>query len=456
MAGLFNILKVTVSEDKICAHVLVNPGMPLMTSEDIEATARVYYLVPAIAKHLCLGDSGREFQDCMGQTELCHLLEHVTVELMNETGLAGSISCGRTRVSEHDERVFEVELSCPDDALAIGALSSATFMMDWAYLHADQPAPDVEGTVAGLRNLVLGMRAEAEGKDPHEAVAAANGEDTWPRMRAPTRATLLPMPTLNLLPRRPAEPEPAEPQGVPSFDDEPQMPIDTEGAVAENHEAPAAVFGGAATAPSGLGARGQPAARRWRRRESGRHGRHACYAAGVDSLAYHHHVPALLPYADERERQVLRCGYNGQHSNGGHRGARRRGMIMGKTFSFVSGALFGAAAGAIIGVALAPRSGAETRAMAADIANDAWDNMRDTYEHSAEEARAAVNDFGPMVDAKTDDLRAKVDLARERMDQLREQLNDAISGGNVTPAADVVVENVTEAGTEATESSTEA
>ena len=110
MAGLFNILKVTVSEDKICAHVLVNPGMPLMTSEDIEATARVYYLVPAIAKHLCLGDSGREFQDCMGQTELCHLLEHVSVELMNETGLAGNISCGRTRVSEHDERVFD---RCP-------------------------------------------------------------------------------------------------------------------------------------------------------------------------------------------------------------------------------------------------------------------------------------------------------------------------------------------------------
>lgn len=246
MAGLFNILKVTVSEDKICAHVLVNPGMPLMTSEDIEATARVYYLVPAIAKHLCLGDSGREFQDCMGQTELCHLLEHVTVELMNETGLAGSISCGRTRVSEHDERVFEVELSCPDDALAIGALSSATFMMDWAYLHADQPAPDVEGTVAGLRNLVLGMRAEAEGKDPREAVAAANGEA---EAEAPADADI--EPAAEAAAEATAEPEPAEPQGVPNFDDEPQMAIDTEGAVAENHEAPAAVFGGAATAPSG-------------------------------------------------------------------------------------------------------------------------------------------------------------------------------------------------------------
>lgn len=266
MAGLFNILKVTVSEDKICAHVLVNPGMPLMTSEDIEATARVYYLVPAIAKHLCLGDSGREFQDCMGQTELCHLLEHVSVELMNETGLAGNISCGRTRVSEHDERVFEIELSCPDDALAIGALSSATFMMDWAYLHADQPAPDVDGTVAGLRNLVLGMRAEAEGKDPHEAVAAANGEDAAEDAAegdAPADADVDPVVDAA------AEPA-AELQGVPNFDDEPQVAIDTEGAVVENHEASAAVFGGAATAPTGSahegglplvdGAGGDPAA----------------------------------------------------------------------------------------------------------------------------------------------------------------------------------------------------
>ena len=266
MAGLFNILKVTVSEDKICAHVLVNPGMPLMTSEDIEATARVYYLVPAIAKHLCLGDSGREFQDCVGQTELCHLLEHVSVELMNETGLAGNISCGRTRVSEHDERVFEIELSCPDDALAIGALSSATFMMDWAYLHADQPAPDVEGTVAGLRNLVLGMRAEAEGKDPHEAVAAANGEDVAEDAAegdAPADADV------DSVVDAAAEPA-AEPQGVPNFDEEPQVAIDTEGAVVENHEASAAVFGGAATAPTGSahegglplvdGAGGDPAA----------------------------------------------------------------------------------------------------------------------------------------------------------------------------------------------------
>ncbi|MDM8299534.1 YtxH domain-containing protein [Collinsella tanakaei] len=115
---------------------------------------------------------------------------------------------------------------------------------------------------------------------------------------------------------------------------------------------------------------------------------------------------------------------------------------MGKGFSFVAGAVIGAAAGTIAGILMAPRSGAETRAMAADMANDAWDNARDIYEQGVDQARAAATDFGPMVDAKTDELRAKVDLARERMDQLREQLNDAIAGGNVTPAADVVVESV--------------
>lgn len=129
---------------------------------------------------------------------------------------------------------------------------------------------------------------------------------------------------------------------------------------------------------------------------------------------------------------------------------------MGKGFSFVAGAVIGAAAGTVIGILMAPRSGAETRAMAADMANDAWDNARDIYEQGVDQARAAASDFGPMVDAKTDELRAKVDLARERMDQLREQLNDAIAGGNVTPAADVVVESVVDAPAADTEAASEA
>lgn len=165
MASLFNIMKITVDAKKLRARVLVNPGMPVMTSEDIEATARVYYLAPAIAKHVCLGDAGREFQDCMGDTELAHLLEHLTVEILNETGLAGDISCGRTRGVAGDERLFEIELSCPDDALTIGALSSAAFMMEWAFLHPEAAAPDFAGTVEALRQMVLALRGEADSRD---------------------------------------------------------------------------------------------------------------------------------------------------------------------------------------------------------------------------------------------------------------------------------------------------
>lgn len=161
MANLFNILKVTVGDSKLTARVLVNPGEPLYTSENIEATARVYYLAPGIADHACLGDAGEKFQDCMGDTEVAHLLEHLSIEIMNQTGLAGDVVSGRTLGVEHDERLFDVELSCPDDVLTIGALSSAVFMMQWAFVASDETPPDFDGTVSALRDLVLNLRGRA-------------------------------------------------------------------------------------------------------------------------------------------------------------------------------------------------------------------------------------------------------------------------------------------------------
>lgn len=177
MAELMSITSVRVGADKLCARVVVNPGMPLSTAEDIEATARVYYLAPAIATHTCLGDAGEKFQDCMGDTEIAHLLEHLTVEIMSQTGLAGEISCGRTRRAPGEERAFDIELSCPDDALTIGALSSAVFMMQWAFVNPDTPAPDFEGTVRGLRQLVESLRGEHGEAAPADAEPADEPAD---------------------------------------------------------------------------------------------------------------------------------------------------------------------------------------------------------------------------------------------------------------------------------------
>ena len=110
-----------------------------------------------------------------------------------------------------------------------------------------------------------------------------------------------------------------------------------------------------------------------------------------------------------------------------------------KSAGFFLGAIFGAAAGAVAGLFLAPRSGEETRALAADAVNDAWDSALDSYERTSKVVSTKIDEVKPTVDAKTDELRAKVDLARERMDQLRESLSDAVT--SVADAADVVADS---------------
>ena len=84
---------------------------------------------------------------------------------------------------------------------------------------------------------------------------------------------------------------------------------------------------------------------------------------------------------------------------------------------FVLGSVFGAAVGAVAGIMLAPRSGAESRAMAADAMNDAWDAAADAYEKGGSVVSDRISGLRPTVDATTDELRAKIDLARERMEQ---------------------------------------
>ena len=55
MSELFNIEKIMVGAEKLTARIAVNEGLPTMTSEDIEATARVYYLAPEICPSLVPG-----------------------------------------------------------------------------------------------------------------------------------------------------------------------------------------------------------------------------------------------------------------------------------------------------------------------------------------------------------------------------------------------------------------
>lgn len=105
----------------------------------------------------------------MGDTELAHLLEHVTVELLARTNMAGDIPCGRTRATD-DGRTWEVSFPCPDDVLVTGALSSAAWILQWAFAGADPATePDVDAIVEGLAQLVQVAYATAgDGAAPAE------------------------------------------------------------------------------------------------------------------------------------------------------------------------------------------------------------------------------------------------------------------------------------------------
>lgn len=166
MAQLFDIKKVTVGPKNLEAIVELAANAPVMTSEDLEGTTRVWQVMPGLRDHVCLGDESGTFGDVMGDTELAHLLEHVTVELLARTDVAGDIACGQT--SEVGERTYKIVLKCIDDVLVVGALSSAAWIMQWAFSGGGEPVPDVDAIAKGLVGLVGSLPAVEEKNEPQE------------------------------------------------------------------------------------------------------------------------------------------------------------------------------------------------------------------------------------------------------------------------------------------------
>lgn len=197
MAQVIEIQRVEVGPEYLTARVRVADGAPLMTSGDLRATTLVYNLLPHIVDHVCLGDAGETFKDCMGATELAHLLEHMTVELLAQTNIAGDITSGKTYPVADDPRAFEIQLSCKDDVLTAAALASAVWIVDWAFTGGGDPAPDVAAIVDGLCRLVDSLGTEpaeryaeqVEGdidaalSDKYDQVLAARRQEIGIRLR---------------------------------------------------------------------------------------------------------------------------------------------------------------------------------------------------------------------------------------------------------------------------------
>lgn len=154
--SLFELKKVVIGPETLSAQVVLTPEAPVKTSEqDGRVAQRVYDLMPQIAEHACVCEAGDTFRDALPDTECAHLLEHVCVELMSRLGLE-DVSAGNTSATPGEERGWTVKLSCPDDVIVSGVLSSALFIMDWAFSGEDSK-PDVDGIVEGLRSLTSGL-----------------------------------------------------------------------------------------------------------------------------------------------------------------------------------------------------------------------------------------------------------------------------------------------------------
>ena len=160
MAQLISIKKVVVGPKNLTATVEFSAKAPRLTSEDAEATERVLELLPGLSEHLCLGDADARFGLVAKDTEVAHLLEHVTVELLALTNLAGDVSSGKTSLVDSHRGLYEIILACPDDVLVAASLSSAVWLLNWAYGNQDEADPDINAIVSGLVALIQSLDGE--------------------------------------------------------------------------------------------------------------------------------------------------------------------------------------------------------------------------------------------------------------------------------------------------------
>ncbi|MBS6730806.1 MAG: hypothetical protein KH221_03645 [Atopobium sp.] len=180
MAQLISIKKVVVGPKNLTATVEFSAKAPRLTSENAEATERVLELLPGLSEHLCLGDADARFGLVANDTEVAHLLEHVTVELLALTNLAGDVASGKTSLVDSRRGLYEIILACPDDVLVAASLSSAVWLLNWAYGNQEDADPDINAIVSGLVALIQSLDGEktdelADSAEP-EADAALQAE----------------------------------------------------------------------------------------------------------------------------------------------------------------------------------------------------------------------------------------------------------------------------------------
>lgn len=131
-----------------------------------DMATRLTELFPHLGEQVCVNAGHGHFGDEIEGTELPHLLEHVTIELLvgearmympdEEHVFMGNTSWRKG--SEHSdeehegERVMKVCITFENDLVALGALKQAAAIIEWSRT-GKLPSPDVEHILQELHGV---------------------------------------------------------------------------------------------------------------------------------------------------------------------------------------------------------------------------------------------------------------------------------------------------------------
>jgi hypothetical protein len=128
------------------------PGEPLRTSEVPGLAAAALEVLPGLKGHRCRNDSALGFAEEIADTELAHLVEHATLELM---AMAGSPETLRGATSwdfaADGPGTFRVCVAWDDDLVALGSLRCASELV--RALVSGEKHPNVTAEALRLRAL---------------------------------------------------------------------------------------------------------------------------------------------------------------------------------------------------------------------------------------------------------------------------------------------------------------
>jgi hypothetical protein len=134
------------------AILVFDEGEPLRTSEVPGLARAAIGALPGLTGHICRNGAGRGFPEELEDTELAHLIEHATLEIMAMAGSPETLRGATSWDFAADGRgVFRVAVAWDDDLVALGALSCASALV--RALARGEALPDVEVEALRLRGL---------------------------------------------------------------------------------------------------------------------------------------------------------------------------------------------------------------------------------------------------------------------------------------------------------------